>query len=274
MGPLLCPSPILLDHSFPRSEMELNEITAALGNLQLVCSQGRASILATSVFPDYVANLDWAQITRRPQLHDIFRFLTVIFLQPNSTQIVIDTSRLPAAPEHPLPLDCDDRDEVHVWALEIGKVLQLHDSLPGPKPFVGITCHRGFAGGAPSTYQPPPAHSFPLVGLNNFNTLQSASNWDTRPNILQQPVRYREAERNMKLLGGKISPVAVGSHYTVTFAGAPRPWVLDANIDPVSDVYLRQLPALVGKPLDYIKEVLIYGTTPELRSRLAAFIQQ
>jgi hypothetical protein len=273
MGPMLSPSPILLDHSFPRDEAELNDITTALGNLQQICNDGGASILSTPVFPDYVANLDWSEISNRPRLHDIFRYLTAIFLQPNMANRIIDTDRLPTAPEHPLPLDCDDRDDLHLWGLELGKVLQFHDSLPGPKPFVGVACHRGFSGGSTSVYADVNSPAFPLVGLSTYQGLESATYWETRPTILQQPVRYRDALRNLRLLGGRVSPEAVGSHYTVHFAGAPRPWVLDANIDPVSENYLRQLPLLVQKPMNYIKEVLIYGEVPELKDRFGTLIQ-
>ncbi len=55
MSALLCPSPVILDQSFPRDEDELNLVAVALGELQLYIEQDQAHLILTSTLRDLVA---------------------------------------------------------------------------------------------------------------------------------------------------------------------------------------------------------------------------
>jgi hypothetical protein len=268
MPPMVCPSPIILDHSFPLNRAVLEDVLGALGSLQEHRENGDPIIIASPIFPEFTAEINWQKINEYPELRDIERYLTQLFLQPNSSYIPVDTDGLGAAVPHPLPQGCAQTPLSGIWSDELGKIKVLHDSRASAGPFIGIACHEGFSGLATGTYPAASLPGLPLVGEIEFRSLDSGVKYQTAPNILQEPVRYRDARRNLKLLGGEISSTAVGSHYSVHFPDAPRPWVLDYNINPLSEEFLRQIPLLIHKPLDFVKHVLIYGEIPLLVSRL------
>lgn len=63
-----------------------------------------------------------------------------------------------------------------------------------------------------------------------------------------------------------------GSHYKVYFPGAPRPWILDPNNDPVPEPFLRELVVLTGYSLEEIIYILSTGRKPIYRLRLYQYI--
>jgi hypothetical protein len=268
MPPMVCPSPVILDHSFPENRELLRDVLGALGSLQKHREEGELIIIASPIFPEFTSEINWQKIDEYPELRDIERYLTQVFLQPNSSYFSVDTDVLALAPPHPLPDGCPQTELSKIWSDELGKIKRLHDSRAGHGPFIGIACHRGFSGLPTGTYPAGSPPALPIVGETEFKNLDSGLRYQTAANVLQQAVRYRDAYRNLKLLGGVISSTAEGSHYSVHFPNAPRPWVLDYNIDPVSEDYLRQIPVLIGKPLDYVKHVLNYGSIPISVNRL------
>jgi hypothetical protein len=264
MPPMVCPSPIILDHSFPANRQLLEEVLGALGSLQEHRELGDLIIIASPIFPEFATSINWQRINDFPELRDICRYLVQLFLQPNTSYIPIDTDLLPPGTPHPLPVGCAVTSLSQLWSEELGKIKLLHDAKANGRPFIGIACHEGFSGSATGAYPVSSPPGLPLVGAADLPTLDTGLRYQTAPNVLQAHVSYADAVRNLILLDGTMSNTAVGSHYTVHFPNAPRPWVLSYNIDPVSESYLRQIPVLINKPLDYIKHVLLHGEIPSL----------
>jgi hypothetical protein len=265
---MICPSPVILDHSFPTSQEILDEVVGALGNIQAARDEEELILVASPIFSSFVADIDWQKTAEFPQLRDVYRYMTLLFLQPGSTCYVIDTDSLPDAEPHPLPEDCPSTDVTDLWSLELGKIKELHDSRTTTGPFMGIACHRGFSGAVTGRYRDDAGAHLPLVGLDDFNRLENAIVFEIAPNITSQPVTYRNAKRNLSLLGGVVSKPNGSSHYIVHFPNARRPWVLDYNIDPVSEDFLKQIAPLVNQSQEYVRHVLINGSVPRQRNRL------
>jgi hypothetical protein len=65
MPKLLCPSPVILDQSFPRDDDELNLVAVALGELQLYIEEDKAHLIVTNILRDLVADFegfDWTPL--------------------------------------------------------------------------------------------------------------------------------------------------------------------------------------------------------------------
>jgi hypothetical protein len=265
---MICPSPVILDHSFPTSQEILDEVVGALGNIQAAREGEELILVASPVFSSFVADIDWQKTVEFPQLRDVYRYMTLLFLQPGSTCYLIDTDSLPDAGPHPLPEDCPPTAVTDLWSLELGKIKELHDSKITTGSFIGIACHKGFSGGRTGRYPNDASAYLPLVGLDDFGRLENAVVFEISPNIANQPVPYRNAKRNLRLLGGLVSKPTGSSHYIVHFPNARRPWVLDYNIDPISEDFLKQIAPLINQSQEYVRHVLIHGSVPRQRNRL------
>jgi hypothetical protein len=265
MPPLLCPSPIILDQSFPRSEDVLKLVASALGNLQDYLQNGRANLVLSDVLQLFVAEFDWERTGPYPLLIDLYNLLVQWCLQPHDGLLTVNLDTVPEAGEHPVPADCKDNDLVQLWAIELNKLLRIHDTCAAPGDrFIGVACHRAFGGELLGNYGGDPvAPFFPLVGPDLYQ-LSDAFDWLTPADLHQKQVTFEAAKANISLLGAEpIKTPRRGSHFKVKFPGAPRSWVLDPNVNPLSDDFVRELVPLTNLPFAVIKTVLLTGTFPE-----------
>src|ERR1039458_9224452 len=90
MAPLICPSPIILDQSFPRDTRTLDLVAIALGNLQSRIESGDIAVVLTPALQLFVEDFDWATIATYPDLHDLYRLMVQWFLQPHERLILIE----------------------------------------------------------------------------------------------------------------------------------------------------------------------------------------
>ncbi len=272
MIPLLVPSPVLLDQSFPRNEAELLTAAVALGELESTLAANKAHLILTAPLQSLVEDFCWERETT-PVLFELYTLLQQWFLQPHSALYIV--RNLPPAPaaKHPAPSSCTEGPLLDYWKEEAAKLLILHDSKCEPGVFfIGVTCASSFAGYAKSDYgNKLESRHFPLVGPKDLIILGDAYRWDLRTNIHGRPVSFSEAKKNIKALGGTIHNPSGGSHYRVTFHGT-RSWTLDPNDDPVPDTYLDQLKAITGLPLGVIKYTLVNGRLPPRLFRLADYL--
>src|SRR5262249_39243343 len=148
---------------------------------------------------------------------------------------------------HPLPETTSETDISGIWQQEAAKLLQVHNGRKGPneRPFIGVPCETAFSGGPLGTYNNPHglAH-FPLVEPQAVSTLTDADEWIVNQNDIQANISFSLAERNIGILRGRVAKAKGGSHRSVTFPNAARPWPLDSNIDPIPDRFLAELPPL------------------------------
>jgi hypothetical protein len=267
MPPLLCPSPVILDQSFPRDDHELKTVAIALGVIQHFISENRIHVVLTFVLGQVIQNFNW---NRGPQvvplLMEIFRLLTQWFLQPHEGLVKFDVLAVKNYNPHPLPIGLSDEGLSIFWADEVGKLLVLHDVSVGHQGFcIGVACERAFCGKEPNSYNNPHGlRCFPMVGPNQLGDLQDAYEWGGIPaEVHSRKVALSDVNRNYRLLGASgIEPPQRGSHYKVLFPGN-RSWTLTQNIDPIPDSFLRELVPITNLPLLVIKTVLLYGFLPK-----------
>lgn len=274
MPPLLCPSPLILDHSFPHSSEELRNVAVALGELDGLVDKGSVEIALTGAMQEFLEMFDWSESdSETPLLLDIYRFCSLLFLGAGHRAVrLIFVDDLAPAPPHPCPIGCDkDEGLVSYWCEEMGKVLLKHQALvkPSEKPFVGIACSERFAGEPGQGYPPGSSDALPLVGPNDWRKLADAFVWEVPPEIKEQPVSFSEAYRNLRSLGcERIDKPTTGSHYKAHFPKS-RPWALDPNVDPLPHRFLAELEEITGLPVLVVRFALKNGRLPPRKLRIA-----
>jgi hypothetical protein len=265
--PLITPTPIILDHSFPRSDNELRTVAVALGEIIECIKKEEADLLLTDLLcmPCSDDFIGWQHYSKNmPLLLDVRKAICQWFLKPHSGLVKIDTSAISCDQPHPIPQSCNQCQVLDFWSDELGKVLHLHDLRQRTGYHIGIACESAFSGGELGRYQGQPSgRYFPLVGPEDIQRLEKAYEWNVDCNIHRQHVRIREFEKNYILLGGiEIISSSSGSHDRVQFKNGAS-WTLDRNYDPILDQYLSQVENITGYPLNVIKHVLINGVMPD-----------
>lgn len=272
MPPLLCPSPIILDHTFPRSQDELKLAAVALGSLMETVSENKAYMILTDTLRNFVEELDWTT-QHMPLLVDVYRFLSQLFLQshPNLRMVNLDGAK--SDKPHPIPRNASEGGRVASWADELGKLLLIHDSCIAKSGyFIGIACERAFAGHAVNIYanKEPAQRAFPLVGPNEINSLEDCYEWEIPPSASGITISFENVKHNFETIGGIAfeNPTSGGSHYKLKFPDG-KCWICDKNWGrDIGDNVLKQLKAYCPYPLSVIKVALSSGALPMKRFRL------
>lgn len=277
MPPLLCPSPMLINQSFPRNEDELQTAAIALGELMQCVEQGEVHILLTDTFSDFTSNLfEWEGSNSYPLLREIYNLLVSLFLNPHTGYERVPEFTVDDYQAHPIPQECVDELFVEEWANEMGKLLILHNSYcPEGRFYIGIACAYGFGGGNTTSINGENNNCFPMVGRYDFKAvLGDAYEWHYLPDWYERLVSFEQARANCKVLGAcQIDNPSGGSHYKVHFPGK-RPWTLDPNTDPIPLRFLTQLEEITGYSLPAIKTALITGEPPESVCKLSIAARQ
>lgn len=266
MPPLVCPSPNVIDQTFPRSNEELALVQKALLRLVELLAEGKCLVLLTQFLTEFIVRLDetfcWEIQQKYPEAQIIFYVLAQLGLQQQGVHR-IDLSTIPLVKPHPLPKGCDCDEFSLRWSEELGRLYVLHStrSIAG-KYFIGVACTTAFAGKTKGSYLNPLKHPyFPLVGPDELGSLDDAYDWEIPPGTSKQKISFKDAYNKIRLLGGEVHQPSGSSHYPVKFKGK-RTWPLDSNIDPVPDRFLKQLEAITGERLEVIKFVLLNGGWP------------
>lgn len=270
MPPLLSPSPILLDQSFPRDRDELLTVADALGELAELMQNGQIELILTQTLAAFVESTDWTPPRPYDLLRDIYNLLCQLFLRADDHLLVLDLSHLIGHRPHPLPVSCKNEGLVELWSDELGRILLIHDaSIIKNEYFIGIACSSGFSGGETGKYNTEgEQRAFPLVGPNSLDCLHDAYKWDVPAGTHRIKVSFAEAKKNCYVIGAtRVEKPSGGSHYKVRFTGK-RSWALDKNHSTLPDDYLKELCPLTGYPLDVIKVALVSGVLPKKSLRL------
>lgn len=271
MPPLLTPSPVIIDQSFPRTDDQLRTVSAALGNLVKAVDEDLAHLLLTDTLRQFVDGFNWDQPPGvQGLLREIHLLLTQWFLQPHEKIRVVDTSDVAEYVPHPVPTDCTSEGLIVFWSDEMGRMLVLHDlRAKHGEFFLGVACAIGFAGGPVAGYQAQQgARCFPMVDPEGVNNLADAYEWEIPEGFQSRPVGFAEALKNCRSIGAiKVEEPRRDSHYKIRFAGA-RPWLLDRNIDPVPERYISELQTITGLAKPVIEFALIHGKLPNRKCRL------
>ena len=274
MPSLVIPSPIILDHSFPRNDNELRIASAALGQLEEEAANNRISIVLTQTLQSFIESFDWQRQDATGVIREIHRLLIQWFLQPNESLILL-RELVPETPyeKHPVPIPYCALGLLDFWADEVGKLLAIHDTICDEKNFfIGVACANAFAGLPKSEYEPPPRRSFPLVGHEDTSVLHDAYRWDTPADLHRWNVSYSDAKQNCFSVGAiSVEKPNGGSHYKVSFSKA-RSWTLDPNTDPLPDRFMKELISITGYPFNAIKFALATGALPLKSFRLGPYV--
>jgi hypothetical protein len=272
MPPLICPSPNIVDQTFPKSNQELWLVQRALLKLTLIAQEEKCLILLTTVLSDFIMKLDqtfcWEVIAKYPEVQIIYRVLAELGLQQHGVRRVDVTSQK-FVNVHPLPAGIESNAFSAKWAEELGRLYTLHlDRCSPGKFFIGVACTSAFGGKQKGNYENPynlPA--LPLVGPVEVSDLDDSLEWQIPAGTHGRKVTFNDAYNRIQMLGGTVHQPTGSSHYQVRFKGG-RTWPLDANIDPVPERFLKELEPITGQKLGVIKHVLITGTWPKRVSRI------
>ena len=270
MPPLICPSPAILDHSFPRSEAQLKGAAIALGQIMKSVQTNNATLVLTKILREFVQRIDWTQ-KHQALLREIYRFLSQLYLQTNKNLLVLDVSWVKNHKPHPIPLGTEEDGQVLDWADELGKLLLLHDqSIKTKRFFIGIACEKAFSGDMVNSYCTMTERAFPLVGPQQLALLEDSYEWEVPPDAHGKTVGFDDVKQNFKSIGGSSfeAPSRGGSHYKLRFSSNAC-WVCDRNWgNDIGDNVLNQLKDHSGLPLPVIKFALLNGNLPRKRLRI------
>lgn len=272
MPPLVCPSPNILDQSFPRSREELRLVVRALGRITEGIQQQQFVLILTPPIREFIMDasvFDWSKVDEFPELQTIFYTVANLGLQQAGVRL-LDLSQVEDYEPHPVPLDCLDGLLPESWSDELGRLYSVHqESLrPGDQGFVGVACTHAFAQEPLGTYDNPENRpSFPLVGPGQIGELTDSEAYDVPDDVSRRTVTFSQAKARIHFLGGVVTKPRGGSHYQVKFSGA-RTWPLDYNHQEIPDQYLRELEPITRLDLLVIKYVLLEGRFPERKQRL------
>jgi len=272
MPPLICPSPNVVDQTFPRSEVELALVEKTLSRITELIQQEKCLLLLTQYLSEFIIGLNetfcWEIMKKYPRAQIIFHVLIQFGLQPHGV-CRVDVSTVPLLDNHPLPKGCKSEESTLKWSEELGRLYNLHSQCSTAKRFfIGIACTMAFAGKAKGDYlNPEHRPHFPLVGPDELESLDDGFDWEIPPEIHSQNVSFNDAYTKVRLLGGDVKKADGTSHYQVKFKGQ-RTWPLDCNIDPVPERFLKELEPITGLRLEVIKFVLLRGELPRKVFRL------
>lgn len=271
MPPLVCPSAVFLDQSFPRDKEELRDVAASLGEIEKLLNSNVIELLLTDVLSEMVSdeNWDWEQADRHPLLVEIRKFVAILFLQPHPNLLKIDVSKITTHASHPIPAGSERRGLLELWADEMGRLLHLHDKTYEDGLFrIGIACHMALCGKKSAEYESA-CRTFPLVGQDCGEVLKDAYDWILPEDVHRRQVSFQQAKANCFIIGAtSVKKPNRGSHYKVNFPNH-RPWILDYNTDPLPENFLRELETITKYPLPVIKYALTEGILPEKNLRLS-----
>jgi hypothetical protein len=268
MPPLITPSPIILDQSFPRSVSEMRLALAALSEILDCLGRREAVLLLTEVLCEIAHgdNIEWERPEESyPLLRDMYQLFCQLFMKQHDGVVHISTGRIKGHEPHPVPEGCVGDGLVEIWADEMGRVLWLHDSKCGTAGYcIAVACACAFSGGELGRYDVDgDPRAFPLVGRDGLKDLLDAYRWDIHPDTLNQNVTFENAIENCRILGAiQIEKPDRGSHYKVHFKGGHK-WVVDRNYEFVPDNFLKELIPFTGLPKAVIKCALIQGALPD-----------
>ncbi len=273
MPPLLCPSPDVIDQTFPRSIDELRLLRKTLAEITDLIQLEKCRLILTDPIRDFIvgleSNFDWTQMGTYPELQVIYYLLGQLGLQQHGVQVV-DVTYITEYSPHPLPSDCVACNAGADWSDELGRLLVVHSTRStAGKFFIGVACTLAFAGKPLGKYDNPgnlPA--FPLVGPQDVSDLDDSVVWVLPDDLHRRDITFNDAYSRIKLLGGAVeTPRSGSSHYPVRFKGA-RTWPLDKNLAVIPDDFLRELVPITGYSLGVIKFVLLFGEWPDRASRI------
>ncbi len=209
MAPILCPSPDLIDHSFPRSLPELQKVAGALARVIEGLNDGEFTFLLTEPLRSIIQNaeytFDWSKAAEFRGLKEVYDALIGLGLQQFGVE-TIELAAITVHNVHPVPSGCLNCADTEMWADEIGRLHFVHESCRDPQkpPFVGIGCTSAFSGSALGSYENPEGvPALPLVGPTELAGLSDAEAWDVADEWSRRTVSFREARVNLRLLGAK-----------------------------------------------------------------------
>lgn len=275
--PLLCPSPVMLDQTFPRDDDQLMEVGIALGEIQEYLETDQVLLVKTEILGDFVKNIESERLGANPLLGIISNLLTDYYLKSPEFFVDVESylSEIPADVynPHPVPQGTEEEYMVELWAEEVGKLLYLHDLCCKKKEFfIGIACELAFADGEGCECQYAGSSNdrrFPLVGPDDLSKLADAYEWNTDRNIHNKKVTFKQIEKNYSKVGAIKMEPAKGSHYKLVFEEGKGSWTFPRKKkEPIGDGILGQLKEKTGYPLNVIKTALIDGELPEQTLKL------
>lgn len=264
MPPLLCPSPTILDQTFPRDDFQLRVVSECLGEIQRVIEENQAHLILTEILQRFVEYFDWNRTGPYPLIQIIYNLLNQWILQPHDRIIVLDVGEIEKFTPHPIPVETQLNNYVDRWSEEVGKILVKHDACQNQHNFfIGIACDKAFAGYPKGQYDNPDnIRVFPLIGPKNLEQLDDAYKWLVPEYIRVTKISFATVLRNCKYLGAtRVETPKGDSHYHIYF-GSYR-WQLSCNDDPTPDKYLGELVNILHLPLPVIKFVILEGYYPE-----------
>jgi len=251
MPPLLVPSPLILDQTFPRLPEDLGIASRAIARLSILAENGDVILLFTPALIAVIKAFDWSDGSSGRIRAELFGLLMKMISRSEDRGLIrVSVKGAQSSWMHPLPESCDGTGQANVWASDVAAIFEGHMCCThNAEWFVGVACERGFSGLGLGQYVANGHNSFPLVGEQNLGSLSDSFDWNWHTDYENKTVQIRDLLRAKDRLQIKtIDPPRRDSHYKVTLLNGSV-WNFSLNDDPIPRPYLNQLAGYLGMPV-------------------------
>lgn len=271
MPPLVCLGPQLLDHSFPRSDIELYEVADALAEIDELRETHELCLALPGTLALFTEEFCWDRPTQQKQLLDVHRYLAALFAHPSEGVERIDVDCVEDWVLHPVPAGCEREGLIAMWSEEVGRLIRRHDSSVSDGGYcIGIfvgTSEAVRAGYDCESEVDRQARQFPLVDARGLTNLEDAYVWKIPADYARRTVKPRDVIANFRAIGAvELREPEGDDHYHVVFP--PRggqdkaKWQFAQNWSQLRDMHIAQLRRLTGLPAAAVKYGLLEGKDP------------
>lgn len=266
MPPLVCLSPQLLDHSFPRSDIELDLVADTLAEVDELREANELHIAVPGILSLFVEEFCWSHPRQQGRLLDVQRHLAALLAQPTSRVVRIDVDCVDEWVPHPVPSGCEPDGLIAEWAEEVGRLVRRHDrSVADDGYCIGVfvcSAEAVQAGYDAKEGSVVPERCFPLVDASLLGELLDAYFWRVPADYARRVVKPRDIIAHYRQLGATVLQEPAGDdHYHLIFPQGQK-WTFAQSWTELGENAIAQLRKLTGLPSAVIKYALCEGKDP------------
>lgn len=262
MPKLLLLPPLLIDHTFPHNEEELEIVSYSLSSvISDYLNTKKIILLIPESFDLFMEFYEWDNCGSIQS--QIYLILRDIVTTPTENIIKISLEKV-VDNYHEFPNCTNNSHNVDIWCHDIGKLYYVHTVAADDKgAFIGIICPYAFSNKncEHKCHIKPQKGNFPYINNTNLYSLEEPDYYEIPVEFYNKDVSFVDAKKNIHLLGGTVRKKTGSSHYPVSFPNA-RTWILDSNDDPVPQKYINNLAKNLKIDPGLINYVLITGGYP------------
>jgi hypothetical protein len=289
MPPLLCPSPVLLDQTFPRSLTQARAVNVALSKFLELLKEESALHLMTESLQErlklwYDGKIDPGHLEIGSELSEkevkqlsqqcraIFVSLANLVTSRQNDRYWIDTDEVEEELIHPIVWDYAGM-YVEKWRRELGRVAILHARVATEyRPFAAVACLESFGGNrgfARSSMDLDPAiYQLPIVDPDGVGELGNAFSYKATE-VDQSPIPASAARAQLPKVGLRMDVTPSGAWKIYHRQHRTREILLNIRGNELEWPDVERIASLTDDvPAAAVHFLLKHGHLPEKELRL------